>query len=344
MDSKATQSDIDLLPWIPGELLLPVKPNQIRFANGFLKCQPQGFFPGLALHWDPIFHSFNIQVEVKGITPSLTFSLPARMQGYAARLGEERIGVFIEQDLASRLVDAIVPDAENGSEGVVIEYLARRLFRSLSDSWSGQRRELPRFEGPISIREIDGVAAVDVTLSVNKVPGKFTVILGSEMAIVLDKLWRKLSSVNTRFIEIPDGEISIEIAQLAIPPALLSDYVRPGAIIDLAVGITDTVLLRCSGMPWCRARLMKDGQFFAVEIGETSMANPQLPEGASRVCFEIGQFRIALDQIENGLQQGTILSTGIRASDRSSIMVSGQQVGNGLLKIYGNRLAMVVEG
>lgn len=344
MDSKATQSDIELLPWLPGELLLPVKPNQARFANGFLKCQPQGFFPGLALHWDPIFHSFNIQVEVKGITPSLSVSLPARMHGYAARLGEERIGIFMEQDLASRLVDAIVPDAESGSEEVVIEYLARRLFRSLSDSWSGQRRELPKFEGPISIREIDGIAAVDVTLSVNKVPGKFTVILGSEMAVVLDKLWRKLSSVGTRLIDLPEGKVSVEIAQLAIPPALLADYVRPGAVIDLAVGLTDSVLLRSSGAPWCRARLMKDGQYFAVEIGENNVINPQLPEGAARVCFEMGQFLIAAEQVENGVQQGTILSTGIRASDRANIMVSGQAVGAGSLKIYGNRLALVVEG
>lgn len=343
MDSKATQSNIELLPWLPGEVLLPVKPNQARFANGFLKCQPQGFFPGLALHWDPIFHSFNIQVEVKGITPSLAVSLPARMHGYAARIGDERIGLFVEQDLAARLVDAIVPDTERGTEEVVIEYLARRLFRSLSDSWSGQRRELPRFEGPVSIREIDGIAAVDVVLAVNKVPGKFTVILGTEMAIMLDKIWRKLSSVGSRLVEIPDGGVAVEIAQLAIPPVMLADYVRPGAIIDLAISVTDSVILRSAGAPWCRARLMKEGQSFAVEIVETAVTNPHLPDGASRLSFEIGQFRISGEQADNGIQLGTILSTGIRASDRINIVFAGQLVGAGLLKIYGNRLALVVE-
>lgn len=343
MDSKATRSNIELLPWLPGEVLLPVKPNQARFANGFLKCQPQGFFPGLALHWDPIFHSFNIQVEVKRVTPSLSVSLPTRIHGYAARLGEERIGLFIEQDLAARLVDAIVPNTEHGTEEVVIEYLARRLLRSLSDSWSGQMRELPKFEGPVSIREIDGIAAVDVILAVNKVPGKFTVILGAKMALMLDKLWRKLSSVNSRLVDIPEGNISIEIAQLAIPPLLLADYVRPGAIIDLSVGLTDSVILRSSGMPWCRGRLMKDGHSFAVEIGESNMTNSQLPDGASRVCFEMGQFRITAEHVESGIQLGSILSTEIRASDRVNIVVAGQQVGAGFLKIYGNRLALVVE-
>jgi len=269
-------------------------------------------------------------------------SLPKGLEaGFYCSVDDEALGIFLDDISAGVILEAVVPGGGAEASKVVAEYLARRLLVSLESSWSGPESSVVRFESERDAFSIDPAGVVKISVEVQRSNCNVWLALGRSLVDRLDSLWRRQIRSGARTAE-GEGDVHLELAQLAVPPAMLVDYLKPGSVVDLEVPITDQVIIRFGGRPWMPGRLCDVQGRLGFEVVPGPLPASSLPDGTTRLTVAAGVFRMDGMQMAELSQSGAVWDTGSVASDTVAVIINGEKVAEATLCTFEGRFAITI--
>ena len=334
--------------WSPGHELKELGHNEVRFGRGFLLACPDVLFKEIVSYWVPLFHVLNTRVEFVSCSMSLDF--PDSLERIVPVDFNGEIGVIGTTSESQEIISSVVvPEAGTLASDVVFEYIERRLVATLPKSWG---RSAQVFQASYLSDEladsIEVVGAINLELRVNELPVQLWFGVGPRMTEWLDSDWRnRVIRTQPNPFGMSDDEsviLSIELSDLAVPPGLVIDYMKSGAVIDLDVPVSDSVLLKRAGRLWAKGRLCIFGGRFAVEIVDLSCKEEAFPLGKTRLAVELGQVELDRDGLSEHAQRGAVLLTKLAVSSEAFLVISGERVALGDIGQYDGRFVVTVHG
>jgi hypothetical protein len=265
---------------------------------------------------------------------------------YLGSIDGEKVAVAADRDSTQNILELFLPGLlgsvnKNLATDLFLEYLAIRIMSCLGNSWTGPQGSTVEYKSPGKFSEITDAVGVMVTVSINGQRVKFFVACSEAYAAKFDGLWRRQLLSTNKGLERP-ADVGIEIAQLAVPPAMLVDYTRSGTIIDLEVALSDTVLLRNAGRPWVSARIGNCNGMLGIETISNSPPSAILPEGTTRLSVQFGNLTLDGPTMVELSQAGAAMVTDIDLNDQVQLVVNGERVADATLCTYEGRFAVSV--
>lgn len=345
-----TADDVQL--WEPVRMLRRVDALEAGLSRGFLRCHPEKWFPGFAGHWVTLTHALGCEAQIVEVKPCMTRP-PLDEASFVGMVDGEPLLLVMDQEAARALSGELVPGARGRAPQIVLEYMMRRLLGSLALSWSGPESSHVTFRGPYRAGEESAAASavcasVKITFVLNTVPSTAWIGIGRNLAERLDRLWRRQVHSSARPPQVEglkgafDGRVRLEIAQLGVPPQMLSEYLSKGTVIDLEVRVSDNVVVRYGTKPWLPARLVCVDTCFGCEVVAGALTTPSVAEGTTRLSVELGSLTLDAAHLAELGQPGAILVTEIPVSERVALVINNDQVGEARLCMYEGRFAIEV--
>lgn len=331
----------DVQLWDPRRFLRRIDPQEAALSRGFLRCHPEKWFPGFGAHWMPVTHAMGCEARIVEVKPSM--HKPALGDTtFVGSVDGEPVVMSVDFESARNIAEEVVPGAQGSSSGIVIEYLMRRLLASLALSWSGPESSKVVFEASTEARGVTVQASVKISFVVNTIASTVWIGLGPRMTERLDRLWRRQVQSSARVPQ-GDAKVRLELAQLGVPPQMLSEYLTKGTVIDLEVRASDSLVVRFGAKPWMPARMVDVGGMFAAEMVPGALSAPLVPEGTTRLAVEIAALDIDAGGLAELGQPGAVLVTETPISEVVSLVINGDKVGDARLCVYEGRFAIEVQ-
>jgi hypothetical protein len=334
------QENISVQPWDPGRVLRSAGAREVQLSRGFLRCRPERWLPGFSTHWLPLAHSLSSEARIVEVKPTAT--LPAGLEfGFVASVDGEPFSVAVDAVTAGALGEEVIPGGTREAQDAVLEYLARRLVASLALSWSGPESSTVQFESGTTPESIPVSGAIRINCVLNTTQFSIWLGLGRRLVERLDGLWRRQVQSTSR-IQPGTYDLSLELVQLGVPPQMLADYLRRDTLIDLEIGVTDSLVLRTNGKPWLPGRLLAVDRSFACETAAGAVPGQELPDGMTRLSVQLGTLQVEHTQLAEIAQVGSMLLTGLPLTDKVDLAINNEKVGEATLCTYEGRFAMSV--
>jgi flagellar motor switch/type III secretory pathway protein FliN len=327
--------------WEPRRVLRRLDPSDARLSRGFLRCHPEKWFPGFSAHWLPIAHTLGCEARLAEVKPVMSRPQPGEFC-YVGSIDGERLLLAIDPDSAKALGEEFLPGGSVAAQRGMLEYLTRRLLSSLAFSWSGPESSTVRFEAEVAPEDVPVVASVRICVNINAVLCTVMVGLGQRMVDTFDGLWRRQLQSSSRITQ-GSSIVRLELAQLAVPPQVLSEYLLKGTVIDLEVRASDALTVRVGGRPWMAAKMLDVAGKFGCEMAPGAVAAAPTPEGTTRLSIELAHLSLDGLQIAELSQPGAVLVTDTPVSERVSVTINQEKVGEGRLCVYEGRFALEVQ-
>ena len=332
-------ADPVLHTWDPGTLLRKLTAAEVKWSRGFLRSRPERWFPGFAAQWLPLTHSLGLEVKVTEIKTALSTPVEASLS-FVGAVDDEPIALRFDQTASQAISEAVSPGANDQARGIVLEYIARRILGSLALSWAGPQSSVVRFDTEMKASSVKEAGAVRLQLNINGNAATIWLSLGQTVVDRLDGLWRRQLHSTVRAVGAE--RVSMEIAQLAVPPAMLGDYTRPGTVIDLEVPAGESVLLRIGERPWIQAKLFSTDGRFGIESLPGAAPLQAIPEGSTRLAVVFEALSLDANLMAELGQSGAMYSTNLALSPEVQLQVRGEEVARGTLCTYEGRFAVSV--
>lgn len=334
-----------LAAWEPERFFRGVPRGEVRLSRGFLRCRPERWFPAFAAQWLPIAHALGVELKLLDVKPLMQSASPEATI-FVGTVDGETVGLAVDPSSMRVLIEAVTPGAIAGpgslGGGIVLEYLARRFLTTLSLAWTGPESSVVQFEPELGAADVTPLAEVRFSFAVNGTPCQVSVLLGKFLVERLDALWRRQIQSTSHSLDVV-SDIVLEVAQLAVPPSMLAEYLRSGTLIDLETEASDVLVLRAGTKAWQAARGCLSSGRFAFEMIGSAGQSPSLPDGTTRLSISLGATRLEEPLIAELAQAGAMWETTIPVSDRVELRINGDIVGAGRLGLYGGRLAVQVD-
>ena len=333
-----------LLPWQPFNHLRVVSSDMAHFSAGFLSSHPQKWFPSIAAQWLPLALSLGLEVQVQEVRPSL--EVPENLgTTFVGEFLGELVGVSFDRETEALIGEHIVGPGSL-SRGILLEYIARRFFSSLANSWTGPQTESPTvFLGvsneptPHFMKSQLGGVRVQFTLMGRS--ASVWISLGRSCISQIDGLWkRQVRSATKTFRE--GGSIELEISRIGIPAGEVSEYLQPGAVIELETAIDDQVIVRSAGKPWALARVCIVGEHFGFELVSRSVPEESEYEDIEIVSVRFPQVVLDISNLAEVSQMGAIIPTIIPVGSGVELAIDNNLVGKAILNEYNGSFAITV--
>ena len=340
-DTTTSGEGHDVQLWEPQRMLRRISPSDAKLSRGFLRCRPEKWFPAFANHWMPAVHALGVEAKITEIRPVLA-KPPVGDVAYVGTVSGEQIVIAMDAAGADALSEELVPGAGEKAAGVVLEYFCRRFLATLALSWSGPESTTVTFNRGADASAVNVAGSIRIGFTMNTVPFSAWIGLGPKLVEMLDGLWRR--QVQTLSKTGPGSStLRFEIAQLGVPPQMLSEYLIKGTVIDLEVKSSETLTIKIGNKPWMPARLIDVGGRFGCEMTPGALTVPQIAEGATQLSVEVGSVSLDGGQIAELGQAGAILMTPIPVSGTVQLVINQEKVGEARLCIYEGRFAIEVQ-
>lgn len=340
------QDEAELRGWEPELALRRLSAVEARFSRGFSCADPLEWFSGMEKHWVPLFHFLESSIALKRC--QLSFEMPPhidrhtiiQVDGEPAVLGLTGIGMeTVVRPLASR--------AGTVAEGLFIEYLERRLLTSVMKSWIGSAPPRCVFVSEQPATPIDVLGVVKVSLEIAQTPFDLYIGLGPRAVEKLDSLWRKrlIDERRRKGEDVLSDKVyhaSIDLTELAVPPAMLIDYMRTGTLIDLEVPVSSLGLVRLDGRPWAEGEICQYNGSLAFVVRRTNLTPRAFPEGTTRVRIELGQVELDHEGVIEHHQPGAVMLTTTPVGANASLVISGENVASAVIYDINGNFALSV--
>ncbi len=332
-------SDVHL--WEPHRVLRRIEPAEAALSRGFLRSHPEKWFPGFAAHWLPVMHALGCEARIAEVKPSMHRPV-AGESVFIGSVDGEPVILSVDAEAARNITEEVVPGARGKAADTVLEYLLRRLLASLALSWSGPESSKVTFAGAAEPSVVQVAVSVKISFVINTVSSTVRIGLGMRMAEQLDRLWRRQVHSSAR-VPLAQSTMRFEIAQLGVPPQMLSDYLTKGTVIDLEVRASDSLIVRYGTKPWMPARMVEVDGKFGCEIVSGGLSAPSVPEGTTRLSVEIANVELDGAHIAELGQPGAILVTDTPIGEKVNLVINGDKVGEARLCVYEGRFAIEVQ-
>lgn len=332
-------NDVEI--WDPRRTLRSVSPLEARFSSGFLRCHPEKWFPGFSSRWAPMLSSIGCDLRVGEIKPTLV--LPdSQTICFQVLIGGEPAVIALDQQSARAIAQEIAPIGERSrTSTALLEYLVQRFVACLGLCQTGMDLATVKFCGRCVPTEVEISASVRFSLSVNSSPVVILIGLGLRAIEAMDGLWRRQIHSSNR-TQLGAGLLRVELAQLGVPPQMLSEYLSKGTIIDLEVPVSDSVTLRLGHKPFMPARLVIVDGVLGCQVIQGSLSSLAVPEGTSRLSIEIGSLSVDAARLTELGQVGSVLMLDSAPGQTVSLVINQERVGEARLCAYQGRFAVEV--
>jgi flagellar motor switch/type III secretory pathway protein FliN len=257
-------------------------------------------------------------------------------------IGGEPAVIALDQHSARTIAQEIAPVGDRSrTSNELLEYLVQRFLACLGMCQAGMDLAPVAFCGRCVPTEVEISASVRFSLSVNASPVVIMIGLGLKAIESMDGLWRRQVHSSNRS-PLGGGSLRVELAQLGVPPQMLSEYLSTGTIIDLEVPVSDAVTLRLGHKPFVPARLAVVDGVLGCQVVQGSLSNLAVPEGTSRLSIEIGSVSVDAARLTELGQVGSVLMLNAAPSDSVSLVINQERVGSARLCLYQGRFAVEV--
>ncbi len=334
----------DFSRWSPSDALPAFGADEVRFSRGFLRADFSRFFPSFAVHWKPLLLSLFTDFEEPRARSLLEFSenlervIPIEIDGEVCVMGWD-----------ARTRAAILETVAAGTDGVaadlVLEYLERRLLSTLALSWCDPGEVKVSYLPASAADSVEVIGSVVVSFRLGGQLCECWIGLGLRLIDKFDLRWRQLVreeyQQNNEERSDENVSLSVELAELAVHPAMLIDYLRAGTVVDLETPVSDRVLVRVNGEPWGEGQLGQFNGRFAVRMENFDMPGQrEVPENTTRVQIQIGATSIDRDALKENAQVGAVLLTRTAVHPSVSLTISGESVANAIVGRIGENFAL----
>ncbi len=332
--------------WDPNEKLAALDPNHVRYSKGYLRCKINLWLEEFPKAWNPLLHSLGAEAELISVVPQFIFPetlsriVPIEIDGEAAVIGMD--------DSSQKVIsDAVAKDSEGVSADVIVEYFERRLLSCLNQHWKASIPVKSHYVAETEPNEVEVVCTVNCKLSLSGSEFSIWFGLGSRAVDYLDKLWReKVAEVKTseypKIAKKQSCNITFDLAELAVAPSLLIDYMRSGTVIDLEVPVDSDVKLSVDGSPFAKCKMAKHEGNFAFEISELNIKPPAPAESTTNVSIQLAEEELKPQRILELAQEGAIHTSNSDLSNRVSLIISGERVASAILGTINGNFALTV--
>lgn len=313
-------------PWAPSETLPQKESLEVHYSRGFLRSQPEKWFANLGAQWLPLFHSLDAAPKFVSATPRLDWpEVPLRQS--SIEIDGERAVLGLDDHAVDILISSVSAGLSAVPSDIFLEYLERRLCSTLRAAWVEDEPMIVQYLSGGLPDDIEVTAAIQVRMLSGDTPFDLWIGGGPKAIERLDYLARK---------KLQDGQppelgdqvrtVSVELAELWVPPALLIDYMRAGTVIDLERPSTPTARLLLEGEPWAEGLLCQCNDTLAVEIQELSDKRTEPVEGSTHLSVVLCSTQLDLSGVREHFQKGAILSVGIAPPPTAEIVIGGETV------------------
>ena len=337
---EENNNDNTLSPWDPRRYVRKVDPSEARLSRGFLRCRPEKWFPGFAAQWLPLGHSLGLELRVSEIRATTTVARSAE-HGFCGSIDGEPMAILVDHESQRVILEAFCPGATSAAREAMLEYLVRRMLTSLALTWSGGEGTTVQFDSETHTSDVEIAGAVKLVANINGNPCTVWLALGRKIVERLDGLWRRQMQSSVRQSS-GQVDVRLELAQLAVKPSMLVDYMRSGTVVDLEIPLSDTVTLRSNGRAWLPARLCDLGGRLGFEVLPGPANSTVIPEGMTRLAIEFPALSLDGPLVAEIAQVGSFFDTGVELSDRVDMVINGEKVAEASLCVYEGRFAISV--
>jgi len=342
----SVENESGFVIWQPDVVLEALSSNDARYSRGFLTKAPLTFFSGLSELWLPLAQSLGCDVRL--LSCEASFEAPSNISRLVSfEVKDERAFLAYREDSEFRLSNSAVPGIGESGSDVVLEYLERRLLSALSLSWRGTD-ELQCFYGRREeIAALDAVGFVHLRFSLDDAPFDLSVGLSRKVLDFLDHSARgdivqEMRSQGEHVVSDQIHSVSVELAELAVPPAMLIDYIRADTIVDLESPSTIDVVIRVDDQLWAEGVLGRFEDSYAVTITSGSPTERSFPEGTTRVRVEVARTELDASGLATHLQSGAVLLCDTVVRPQASLIISGENVARAAIGTIGENFAIQV--
>lgn len=331
--------------WDPEARLAEAPLNELRFGLGFLRARPQRWFESFGSDWFPLFHGLGAEITVTGIETGFVF--PEELDRVTPIEIDGEVGVIGFDRRSEELVCATVaPGLPELASDIVMEYIERRLISTLTRNWSGPEKLECFYIPPEKTEAAEVVGVICLKVLINDQPVSVWFGIGPRAVERLDAMWRdEIVRIRREQLgEIDDALhiVNVEIAELAVPPAMLIDYMRGGTVIDLGLPSSSSVTLRVGERVLARGALCRFNGRFAVKVTELHVPASEVPEATTRVQISIAEVELDSVALLEISQVGAYLPTAAALTDSVSMLISGENVAEARLGELNGRFAINV--
>jgi len=331
--------DVESFDW--RRVLRSMDPLEARYANGFLRCHPEKWFPGIGARWSPVLSALGSDLRVGEIKPTLV--LPdAQAVCFKAILGGETGIVAIDPNSARLIAQEIAPGITKPKDmSVVLEYIVQRFLAIVGMCQASTDVAAVEIDGRCSSSDAKLVGSIKMSFSLNSTPVSVLVGVGEKVADMMDGLWRRQLHSAARASHQP-GTLRVEIAQLGVPPQMLTEYLSKGTVIDLEVPVSESVTLRVGHKAFMPARLVEVEGRLGCQVVQGSLTNLAVPDGTSRLSIELASIAADAARLTELSQVGSVLVLDMAPGQQVSIVINQEKVAGAKLCVYQGRFAVEV--
>lgn len=328
-------------PWDPRVHVRAISPLEAQMSCGFLRCHPEKWLPGFSTRWTPVMSALGCDLRVGEIKPSL--ALPdSNSVCCRGTIDGESVVVAFDPSTVNAISNEVASAGERSKGSMfLLEYLAQRFLACIGQSHAGVDRTSIQFSGRCALDDFEVVASVRLSFALNSNPASVVIGLGRGVVERMDGMWRRQLHSSIR-PAVGAGMLRIEVAQLGVPPSLLSEYLTSGTVIDLEVPISDCVTLRVGHKPFMPARLVSVEGRLGCQVIQGVLSNLSVPDGTSRLSIECGAIPVDEARITELGQVGAVLTLEQAISSAVSLVINQERVGESRLGVHQGRFAVEV--
>ncbi|MCI5066150.1 hypothetical protein MRY87_10535 [bacterium] len=326
-----------LSPWKWEEVIPFLSQSEVTFSQGFLRCRPEQWFPGFSAHWQPIFHSLNLDIEVGEVRPVLQLPVGESSLFLGSLHGEE-LGLLVNARLFEFVSRTYIPEAPLLAKHLLVEYFARRFLSTLVRSWSGQMEADFRFESERVLSGQQFPGGVTVSFRANGEPFSLEIGLGEKILHRLQELWIA-QAVQGAGPTTTDKTLPLRLVLggTYLSPSEIGQQLVVGNTLPLSFGGVRDASLLLHDEPWMKGELCAVGsgespQWGVRVVGEGD-ERPLSPSGMTPVLYELGESDIGRTEMMLLSQPGANHGFSSQVDEPVRIVISGQVVARGRLRV-----------
>jgi len=328
------------LEWSPAEQLKSLLLRSARLSRGFMRCKPAKWFPGFNAHWHPLLQALGLDMNVGDVLPRME-TTEELVNQFMCTIDDEPFVIGIDANSKKRLIEAIAPDSKRPAQELLMEYLARRLLATLKLAWSGAQFSSVLFDSDLDAKSFRYYAVAELQLNIGGNHSSVWCLMGKLLVEKLDGLWKRQVHSTQRIYE-EGAEINLEVASIAVPTSLLSEYLASATIVDLETPLSDDIIIAKDDKGWARAKLFNIDDHFAIETTSTFSGGRTIPEGNTKISVILGKQHIDGSALSEITQPGAIWQSELSLTNNVELIINSQVAGIGKLGVYEGNFAVKV--
>lgn len=345
----ADEGQSPFIPWEPCDSLPVMSPNEVRYSRGFLAADPLICLPNFVDHWLSFFKQFGVELRLIAQRKHLAYPQDLHRITVIEANGEPTL-IGLDEAAQNALLAACAPQLTEGTADIVLEYLERRCAGVLSKCWQSKESISFRYPSAGWAEEVEVIGAIELSLVLGGKPLTIWFGLGPRLTDELDAAWRAHLSSNPQRIggliqELHEDKIyrvGVDIAELAVQPALLIDYLRAGTVIDLEIPCDVSAKISLDGKPWARGKLVQINELFAVELGSFDVGVLRHHESSTRINVEIARTELDIGSLAEYQQPQAVLTISKPAKGLATLVINGESVATAQVGRLGANLALKI--